>query len=132
MAEEGKLKRVLISAVLHETHTFNPLATKLSDFTVVTHERIPAVFDGINTETSGFLDAARRYGWEIVHPVVAKATSGGRTSSETFEHIVGLLTEGIAEAVVEPPGVRGGLLAPVADEDALRFHKEDSSDKSYV
>ena len=76
--------RVLFGGLFHETHTFLPQATRWSDFTVTCDAAILAKA-GDESPTDGFLGEARRFGWEVIPTVDARATPSGPVEDEAFE-----------------------------------------------
>ena len=74
------MKRVLLAEIMHETNTFNRIATTKADFeTRYWHEGLEAasVLKDTNTEIGGFIEAAADYGWELTVPLSASASPSG-------------------------------------------------------
>ncbi|MBM3533527.1 MAG: M81 family metallopeptidase [Alphaproteobacteria bacterium] len=93
--------RVLAASIKHETHAFNRLKTTLAHFKAqqfALGDEIPQKYAGVRLEMGGFLDAAKRYGWELHHPVCTFATPGGAVADEAFEFFCGHLVEGLKRA----------------------------------
>ena len=57
--------RILFGGLFHETHTFLSEPTRWSDFGVTLGADIMAK-EGDESPTAGFLEEARRFGWEVV------------------------------------------------------------------
>lgn len=116
--------RVLTAQFMHETNTFARLATDLAAFERLVLARgddeIMSRLENTNTETAGYMDAARDHGWELVFTVAAMANPLGRVTDDAFEHVVGLITEGLKQS----PPVDGialalhGAMVSDAHEDA--------------
>lgn len=86
------MTRVLVAGFKHETNTFSPQPADLKAYAARALRReaaIPEYYRGSATEIGGFLDAASRYGWQLVYPVVADATPSGRVTREAYETITG-------------------------------------------
>ena len=94
-------KRVLIAGFKHETNTFSVLPTDLAAYRqrgLHRGEEIARIYPGTNTEVAGFLDGAKRYGWEQVLSVVADATPSGKVTRECYETIAAEIVEAAARA----------------------------------
>ncbi|HEY5633849.1 MAG TPA: M81 family metallopeptidase [Burkholderiaceae bacterium] len=85
-------KRVLIAGFKHETNTFSRVGADLDAYRarlLLRGAEVAKQLTGTRTEVAGFLDAARRHGWEVATPVVADATPSGPVTAEAFRTIVG-------------------------------------------
>ncbi len=76
--------RILFGVLFHETHTFLPDPTVWSDFAVARGDEILAK-EGDESPTAGFLEEARRYGWQVVPTIDARAVPSGPVEDEVFE-----------------------------------------------
>jgi microcystin degradation protein MlrC len=76
--------RVLLGVLFHETHTFLPQPTTWKDFTVKLGTEILAQ-EGDESPTAGFLEEARRFGWEVIPTIDARAVPSGPVEDEVFE-----------------------------------------------
>lgn len=76
--------RILFGGLFHETHTFLPEPTRWTDFGVTLDADILAK-EGDESPTAGFLEEARRLGWEVVPTVDARATPSGPVEDAAFE-----------------------------------------------
>ncbi len=76
--------RILFGVLFHETHTFLPQPTRWADFSVKLGADILAQ-EGDESPTSGFLEEARRFGWEVVPTADARAVPSGPVADEAFE-----------------------------------------------
>lgn len=94
-------RNVLLSAIKHESHTFNRFPTPL-DLIRRQHwyegEAVVQTFRDTGLEMAGFLDIAGREGWRISTPISMAATSGGRVAADAFAAAVGVLEAGIRAA----------------------------------
>lgn len=100
---------VLTAELLHETNTFCSLPTTLDTFAergLLYGEAAIAARQDNNTELGGFLEAARAYGWRVVHTISAHAQPGGIVTRDTFDQ----LTAPIIAAAAAHPGPLHGIL----------------------
>ena len=113
-------KRILAASIMHETNTFSRLPTDLEAFRQRYDYRggaIPAAFRNTRSEMGAFLDAAERYGWELVHPVAAAATPSGIVTAEAWAELSGLVL-----AALDRPcagillALHGAMVAATADD----------------
>ncbi len=82
--------RVLVAQFMHETNTFSKLPTTLDDYRrrwLIEGEAMVPRFTGTKNEIGGYIDAAKKYGWEPVWAGAANATPSGKLTRETWEHI---------------------------------------------
>jgi enamine deaminase RidA (YjgF/YER057c/UK114 family) len=77
--------RILYGGLFHETHTFLTEPTRWVDFAVTRGADILAKA-GDESPVAGFLEEARRLGWEVQPTVDARAMPGGPVEDEAFEH----------------------------------------------
>ena len=70
------MPRILLAGIFHETHTFVDERTELKDFTVLRGAELLAC-KGDGSPLGGLLEAAARYGWEILPTVGMRAQPGG-------------------------------------------------------
>ncbi len=88
--------RVLTGGIIHETNTFSNLPTGLRQFKgeggsfsrYVEKEGVFREFSGTRTVTGGFIEAAKRHGFELVPTVNASATPGGKVTSRAFNWLL--------------------------------------------
>lgn len=76
--------RILFGVLFHETHTFLPDPTRWSDFAVKVGPAILGA-EGDESPTAGFLEEARRYGWEVVPTVDARCVPSGPVEDDVLE-----------------------------------------------
>ncbi len=92
--------RVLSAEINHETNTFSILPTTLNSYQARRYlrgEEIRKAMSGTNTEMSAHIDAAQRYGWELVQPIAAQATPAGKTTAETWSALSGAVLQACGE-----------------------------------
>lgn len=77
--------RILFGVLFHETHTFLPDPTRWSDFAVKVGPAILGA-EGDESPTAGFLEEARRYGWEVVPTVDARCVPSGPVEDAVLEN----------------------------------------------
>ncbi len=87
-------RRVLSAEIGHETNTFSILPTTLESYrTRIYFEGadIARAMGGAECEIATHIDAAKRYGWELVQPIAARASPSGKTTTEAWAHLSGKL-----------------------------------------
>ena len=77
-------KRILLAGLFHETHTFVDGATSLRDFQVLRGDELLAC-RGDASPLGGLLEAAERFGWEIIPAVDYRASPSGMVEDEVVE-----------------------------------------------
>jgi microcystin degradation protein MlrC len=109
------MTRILIAGYQHETNTFAPSLADWAAFQ--TGESFPAymrgqtVIDrltGVNIPVGGFIDAARREGWQLVPSAWAGATPSSYVTRDAFERISAAILEDVRAAMVQ--GLEGVYL----------------------
>lgn len=89
-------RRVLIAEFMHETNTFS---VQLTDEAVFRHagvylgNEVPPAFRGTRTAMGAAFEAAERFGWSLVHPLVAGANPSGRVTDAAFEFFAGQILD---------------------------------------
>jgi len=106
------MTRILIAGYQHETNTFAPSLADWAAFncgeSFPAFMRGQAVIDqmtGINMPISGFMEAAKRWRWELVPSAWAGATPSSYVTQEAFENIASAILEDIRQAL--PRGLDG-------------------------
>lgn len=123
---------VAIAGLKHESNSFNPGKTTLSDFDSSAGQYSlsgPALIDLLkksNSDITGYLDGAEREQLEVYPAYIAGATPQGPLTKETFE----TLTQRLITSLKQAPKLDGILLAlhgamvadgyPQADEEIVR------------
>jgi microcystin degradation protein MlrC len=123
------IMRVAIGGVLHESNSFSPLPTRLEDFVVQRGDDIVAWWQRAHHEVGGFIEGADKYGYDLVPLLVASATPGGKVMVDTFETLVGELTERLAAVRVDGLllALHGAMVCeayPDGDGDIVRRLRE--------
>jgi microcystin degradation protein MlrC len=98
--------RVLTGGVSHETNTFSKSPTDLDSFrrgTLLTANEIPGARRGTRSALGATFEAAEKFGWSLVHPVVASANPSGYVTDDAYEKLVGMLIDAA-------DGIDGALL----------------------
>jgi microcystin degradation protein MlrC len=111
-------RRILSAEISHETNTFSILPTTLALYRARRYyrkEEIAQAFSGTRTEMGAHLDAAKKYGWEMVQPIAAAATPGGKTPAEDWAHLSGAVLEACKEGPFD--GVLLSLHGAMVTED---------------
>lgn len=91
--------RILTGSIIQESNTFSPLGSDLTTFRdgcLVFGQESLSLFAGKGTEVSGFLDAARDDGVELLPSLTAWASSGGPMDPADCERLVDVLTTAAA------------------------------------
>ena len=102
------MTRILIAGYQHETNTFAPSLADWAAFQ--TGEAFPAYvrgqamvekMTGVNIPVGGFIDAARREGWQLVPSAWAGATPSSYVTRDAFERIGSAILEDVRSAMVQ-------------------------------
>ena len=83
--------KVLTAEFKHETNTFNKLLTDYDAFlakSVYRGDDAIAKRADANTELAGFVDSARKYGWDLEHVLSASAEPSGLVTRDAFDRFV--------------------------------------------
>lgn len=76
--------RILLAGLFHETHTFVPERTSLSDFTI-RHGNDVLARRGDGSTIDGFLEVAAENGWEVIPAADYAALPAGTVEHAVFE-----------------------------------------------
>lgn len=97
--------RIAVGGFEHETNTFAPAPATFHDFARADQwpalTRGEALFEavaGINLPVTGFIDEARREGFELVPLLWCSAVPSGPVTKDAFERIAAMLLEDLARA----------------------------------
>lgn len=99
-------RRILIAEFMHETNTFSVQLTGIDRFEasgVYENDAVRAELAGTRTAMGAAFEAGTKYGWDLVHPLVAHTNPSGRVTDEAFERYAGKI-------VAASQGVDGILL----------------------
>ncbi|TDQ83000.1 microcystin degradation protein MlrC [Dongia mobilis] len=110
---------VLTAEWFHETNTFNRNLTEYHSFmdrfgffgADAIRERGDA-----NTELAGFLDVARRHGWETIHVLSASAEPAGYVTRDAFDRLGGAIVKAAMENKDKLSGILLGLHGAMVTE----------------
>lgn len=111
-------RKILSAEISHETNTFSILPTTLSLYKARRYyrrEEIAKALSGTRTEIGAHLDAAKKFGWDLVQPIAAAATPGGKTPAEDWAHLSGAVLEACQEGPFD--GVLLSLHGAMVTED---------------
>lgn len=96
--------KFVIALIRHETNTFSPVATELSDFRRGTGSNGPAYGDharqsceGTNSAAAAYLDFAKRVGAEVSFAVCANAVPSGVVKRAAFESLCDSVLESVRQ-----------------------------------
>ncbi len=104
--------KVLTAEFAHETNTFSIQPTNFAAFLgrgCFAGDDAIAQRGDANTDIAGFLDVARRHGWQTVHAVSAAAQPGGPVTRDAFDRIAGMIIARAREAGGSLDGILLGL-----------------------
>ncbi len=102
------MTRILIAGYQHETNTFAPSLADWAAFQ--TGESFPAYMrgqdliaqlSGVNIPAGGFIDAARREGWQLWPSAWAGATPSSYVTREAFERISAAILDDVRSALAQ-------------------------------
>ena len=102
------MTRILIAGYQHETNTFAPSLADWAAFqsgeAFPAYVRGQALIDqmtGVNIPAGGFIDAARREGWQLLPSAWAGATPSSYVTQDAFERICAAIVEDVRAALVQ-------------------------------
>ncbi len=95
-------KRVFIAGLFHETHTFLDGLTCWSDFAVRRGADLLAA-RGDSSPMGGALDAAEKFGWEVVPGLTAGASPGATVSDDVFHRYWSEFSAALSQAEQQAP-----------------------------
>jgi microcystin degradation protein MlrC len=84
------VKRVLVAEFMHETNTFSVQATGEGAFRNSCYyldDDIPGAFAGTRTSMGAAFEAAEKFEWSAVHPIVTSANPSGRVTDAFFDAV---------------------------------------------
>ncbi|WP_162820378.1 M81 family metallopeptidase [Microvirga calopogonii] len=82
--------RVLVAEFMHETNTFSVQATDESAFRNSCYyldNDIPGAFADTRTSMGAAFEAAEKFGWSVIHPIVTSANPSGRVTDAFFDAV---------------------------------------------
>jgi microcystin degradation protein MlrC len=86
---------ILLAEIMHETNTFNRIATTRADFDArywLEGDEIPGHLTNTNTEICGALATAAERGWHVTHPLAASASPSGPLAARDWHRVCELIT----------------------------------------
>jgi microcystin degradation protein MlrC len=90
--------RIAVAGFMHESNTFNPMATDREAFAAQSLSFGPEMLDEwreAHHEVGGFLEAAKVEGFEAVPLGMAWATPSGKVTDDIYEEVIGRLIESL-------------------------------------
>ena len=102
--------RIGVAGMLHESNTYSEARTGLAEFErdgLFRGAEIIAEFEQGNTEISGYIEGAKRYGLELYPAVVGWAVPSGRVPDEALD----VITAEMIDRLKGAPPLDGLLLA---------------------
>ncbi|UUX49997.1 M81 family metallopeptidase [Nisaea acidiphila] len=123
---------ILSAQVSHETHSFSVLKTGFDAYrSRLCHIGADMVkhMSGTATEIAAHLDAAKKYGWELIPTIAAHATPSGPTTAEAWEKLAGTVLAGLETGPVDGVllALHGAMVTepfPDAEGELLRRLRE--------
>ena len=111
-------RRVLAGGIAQESHSFNPVLTDRSRFTIRSGLAAVAAARGNNSLLGGIVDAAADQEVEVIVPIILRAQSGGPVEDAVFAEMRDALCDaarrGDFDAIVLP--LHGGMLTPSLED----------------
>jgi microcystin degradation protein MlrC len=100
------MTKVFIAGFQHETNTFAPSLADWAAFNrgdafpaYIRGQAMQAQFTGVNIPVGGFIDAAKRHGWQLWPSVWAGASPSSFVTRDAFERIAGDIVQDLQEAL---------------------------------
>jgi microcystin degradation protein MlrC len=126
--ESSNKPRIAVGGISHESDSFSPMLTRLSDFgwpAIRTADFLP-LHEKASTTIAGYIEGARRYGLELIPTLWANATPAGPLTDDAFN----ALSAELIARLKAVPKLDGVLLAlhgamvvesyPHGDEELMR------------
>jgi microcystin degradation protein MlrC len=122
--------RLITGGIMHETHTFSAEPTTVESLNVVARGDELLTFAGVNHSLGGVIDGCRELGIELAPTFLADGVSTGIPDRQTFEALLGELSQRI-EAALPAEGIvltlHGAMVAadfPDAEAEIVRRVRE--------
>ena len=93
-------RSILLAEIMHETNTFNRIATTRVDFDTrywLEGDDVPARLANTNTEICGVLKAAAERRWQVTHPFAASASPSGPMAAADWHRVCERITAPLRE-----------------------------------
>ncbi|MBL6459220.1 M81 family metallopeptidase [Belnapia sp. T6] len=111
-------RRILAGGIAQESHSFNPVRTGRSWFTIRAGAEAVETARGSNSVLGGIVDAAAENDIEVIVPVMFRAQSGGPVEDTVFaemrDRMCDAARRGDFDAIVLP--LHGGMLTPSLED----------------
>ena len=91
--------QIAIAQIIHESNTFNPVATTFAAFTIRRGQEIVDYFSGAHNEITGFLDGAEANGYDALPTYSAIAAPSGTVAAEALATITQQLLAALQAAL---------------------------------
>ena len=102
------MTKVFIAGFQHETNTFAPSLADWAAFNrgdafpaYIRGQAMQEQFSGVNIPVGGFIDAAKRLGWQLWPSVWAGASPSSFVTRDAFERIAGDILQDLQEALAQ-------------------------------
>ena len=102
------MTKVFIAGFQHETNTFAPSLADWAAFNrgdafpaYIRGQAMQAQFTGVNIPVGGFIDAAKRHGWQLWPSVWAGASPSSFVTRDAFERIAGDILGDLKQALLQ-------------------------------
>lgn len=95
------MKRVIVGGISHETSTFTPVPTTLESYQerfLLRGPEILRVFQDTNTTIGGYIDGAKKHGFELIPTLLAEPHTSAPTPRPLFDSLLDELLAGIKAA----------------------------------
>jgi microcystin degradation protein MlrC len=79
--------RIAYGGIMHESNSFKPAMTPLSEFHVYRGEEIPREFANGNGELAGYIEGAGKFGLDLVPTLFAEATPAGPVTADALDKL---------------------------------------------
>jgi len=122
-------KRVAFGAISHETNCFSPIQTPLSAWQergFYVEQDIVLRHAGRTSNVGGFMEIAKREGWQLIPTVAASATPSAPTDQATYAFLKSLLLEPLRNQKLDAVwlAMHGGMMAEGVDDPELDLVRE--------
>lgn len=95
---QNRRPKIAYGGIMHESNSFKPAMTPLSEFHVYRGEEIPREFANGNGELAGYIEGAGRSGLDLLPTLFAQATPGGPVTAEALDKLTSELISRIKAA----------------------------------
>lgn len=98
---KGRIVKIVIAMLKHETNTFSPIPTPLEslgpDGAPLRGKAAYDYFKGTRIPMGAFIDLAEEIGAEIVIPIAARCAPSGPVEQDAFEHVTQVICDCVAQ-----------------------------------